>query len=1113
MALHLTLDARLDLLADPLIDEIAAAPEGPLATDIVLVPSLGVARWLAQRMAQRRGISAGWCPELPGRYLWRVLTEVFPELPARSPFDASVSRFTLMALLGAVPERPELDPLRRRLACASAADRFRLAEAIAAHFDRYLAYRRDWLERWQAGRWAVGDAPVSPHEGWQRWLWVELLGRLPGVSARHPFDRLRERLADPAFRALPAWRARRVMLFGTLAMSPEQFSWFGALARWQEIHVFAPDPCREFWQDMVTPAARAQVALLRPDEAWLYEGEPAVLPLWGRAQRDFGVQVLSLADQSPVDIDEPLRDREHPFADRQAAAPARPGVLQALQLAVFLASDEPWTRCAGPDRSLRVHATHGAMRSAQVLHDELLACFDEDPSLCPHEVVVYCANLDAALPAIEAAFASAPAARRMPLSVSGHAAQVDPVWRAIGELFRLVRLGTTLTAVTQWLDNPALLEVLGLDDAGLIALTDLFREAGARRGVALTSAPSSKHVWQAAFDRLMLGAAIGPRPEVLGDTLAVPGVAAGSGEPIAPWWRVMTVLERLEAAIGGPMGVSQWCALADELAGHLFSDPPAWRDSLRGLREALARVREDAAHEAQVLLDAEAFEHLLGQALDAGSPAATPGSGITVCPLGALRGVPFRVTVLFGMDDGAWPRARFDGEFDLLSRKPRFGDRLARTDDRGVFLDAVLATHDRLLVIHQGRDPRDDAVLNPSQVVTELLEYLRARLPTVPETDWVRVAALHRFSPGAFRGDDAGFDAGDFAAAHALVRPLATRAEGIGPVARMAGRGDLAAAAGSMPPRADDPPEWSIAELARDLAEPLQTWWRHRLPIALPRQGQAIDDDDLVPEGLRPEAAHVLELALGLLSDADIDELERRTAAWPDHAPGEPGRYQARQDLVAARRLLAHAVAALSEKTPDKIPTPGWWPPEAGEIAPLVLAREPGDLVVTLDGTRLRSAALRFPSRGLQLVLSPYPVRARLWIETWLADAIARLADPSREWCTLGVGLDGAVRARVEEAPGAIAHALSWRRRIAERPWPLFPDVWLSVRKKSGEALDEAIEAALTGNDRHLRGALRGRWAAAFFRDAAPDVADVAAVGEAVCGPIFSACVGSGART
>ena len=1128
MALHVRFEARLDRLAHALIDQLAVPAGGPLTEDVVIVPSLGEARWLQQRVAQRLGVSAGWRPEFAGRYLWRLLAEVFPELPAHSPFDPDLSRWTLMSLLGELPGQDDLAPLRQRLAKAPLADRFELAGDIAAHFDRYLAYRRDWLARWQGGQWAMGGAPLSPHEGWQRWLWNALLARLPGISTVHPYDRLLAALGADPLAVARRLQGRRVMLFGAVAMSPEQFSLFGVLAHAIDVHVFAPDPCREFWHDMVTPRARAEVALLRPDEAWLYDGQPAVLAHWGRAQRDFGVQIMNLAEQCGVAIDEPLREQDHPFADPDAPPPAAPGCLQALQLSVFLASDSPWAACAGPDRSLQILATHGLVRSAEVLHDALLECFDEIPDLQPHEVAVCCADLDAALPALQAVFASAPGGRAIPVSISGRRATADPLLRAMLDLWALARLGVPLPSLARWLDNPVLMHTLAMDDNEIARLLELFDAAGARWGMTPERGPA-KHSWRAALDRLLLGAALGPASERVGDHVSVPGVRAGSGEPLLHWLRVQEALERLDASIGLEQPAAQWCDLAGWLAGQLLAGDHPWRDSLQRFHDALTRLREGCAHEPSVLLDAAGFEQALSQALDGAAQAAMPGSAVTVCPLGGLRGIAWRVVVLFGMDESAWPRAAARGEFDLLARSLRFGDRLARTDDRGVFLDALLACDERLLMIYQGRDARDDAVLNPSPVVAELLDYLCRQCPRTLAPDWIRQQPVHRFSMASFRGERPTYDADWLAAAQALTRPLAGRAEGIGPFAADPGADprvrpgadlgvDPAADPGAEPaPGPVLPSILSIADLSAALADPQRHWWTARFGLRLPYQPLALAEIEPLGEPLARDATLLAGLVEGLARGRSEDDLVRETALLPALASGTTGRYQARLLVAAARRLLAPVSVFLRPPPAKAGARAAAAPPQVdpGTLERMAACCQRIALEARIDGVRMFGEALLFPALGLQLVVGAYRLGARTLIDAWLAHALWSCALPaSGPRTTLALADDGWVSVEGDGGADALAHALAIRRAAAQQPLPLFPQAWRAARKGESDSQRlAAVEEALVGDEQSQRGALLSRpWVQAFYRDSVPDPSAVLQASRDAYEPIFSQCVEKGLK-
>jgi exodeoxyribonuclease V gamma subunit len=105
------------------------------------------------------------------------------------------------------------------------------------------------------------------------------------------------------------------------------------------------------------------------------------------------------------------------------------------------------------------------------------------------------------------------------------------------------------------------------------------------------------------------------------------------------------------------------------------------------------------------------------------------------------------VVCLLGLDDGVFPRgARIDGD-DILARAPRVGERDPRSEDRQLFLDAILAAQDRLVVVYTGADERTGAERPPAVPLGELLDVLdrTARVPTGCVRD--RVLVRHPLQP------------------------------------------------------------------------------------------------------------------------------------------------------------------------------------------------------------------------------------------------------------------------------------------------------------------------------------------------------------------------------
>ena len=97
---------------------------------------------------------------------------------------------------------------------------------------------------------------------------------------------------------------------------------------------------------------------------------------------------------------------------------------------------------------------------------------------------------------------------------------------------------------------------------------------------------------------------------------------------------------------------------------------------------------------------------------------------LTICTLMPMRSVPHRVVCLLGMDDGVFPRkSPRDGD-DLMLADPHVGDRDARTEDRQLLLDALLAATDQLIVTYTGNDERTNLVRPPAVPIGELLDVI-----------------------------------------------------------------------------------------------------------------------------------------------------------------------------------------------------------------------------------------------------------------------------------------------------------------------------------------------------------------------------------------------------
>ena len=315
-------------------------------------------------------------------------------------------------------------------------------------------------------------------------------------------------------------------------------------------------------------------------------------------------------------------------------------------------------------------------------------------------------------------------------------------------------------------------------------------------------------------------------------------------------------------------------------------------------------MREAAGHDGR--LELAEVRALLAERLQGRPTRANFRTGhLTICTLVPMRSVPHRVVCLLGLDDGTFPRkAPRDGD-DLMLIDPHVGERDARTEDRQLLLDALLAATDRLIITYTGHDERTNVPRPPAVPVGELLD--------VVGTGVVVEHPLQPFDPRNFAAEDPwSFDRVLLEGARAM---SGKRAEP---------RPFLIA---PLPPREPGPLE--LDDLVRFVEHPARAFLRQRLGIrvgdwedevgdGLPVELNALEQWgvgqrmlDALMGGAEGRAAIRAEIARGKLPPgqlgrpvvreiwADVDEIAK--AARGLIAAGEPGSVDVKLDLTDRR--------------------------------------------------------------------------------------------------------------------------------------------------------------------------------------------------------------------
>lgn len=737
--------------ADELVEGLAAellSPTDVFAEELVVVPARGVERWLSQRLSHRLGsvhddgVCAGVSFVSPSSF-GRLVGET-----AGGPWSVGELTWTVLAAIDASLDEPWCATLARHLGHADIGDdaelkrgrRFATAQRLARLFVSYASQRPPMLLAWESGEDVDGlGSRLADDLAWQPALWRRVLATVGQEGPVQEHARLCGDVADGRRAlALPS----RLSLFGHTRISEADLRLLEAVAAQREVHLWLPHPSPALWRALER-SERSPIGERSDDTSYAAAVHP-LLAAWGRDSRELQLRLGAVQDLTPAE---------------GSIEPRGSSLLGRLQ-ADIIANRLPSTVEAGGDASISVHSCHGPSRQVEVLRELLVGLLQDDPTLQPRDIVVMCPDIEAYAPLIQAAFGLGDAVdvthpgQSLRVRLADRSlVQTNPLMGVIGGLLTLAAGRAEASRILDFLALPPVRRRFLFTDEELETIADWVDQTGVRwafdaaHRVEYGLEDYPQNTWQFGLNRLLAGVALSDDSGLwLGQTLPLDDVGSSAIDLVGRFTEVIRRLGEATDALQGRHPLGHWLTTLGEAVESLaLSD--------RGEDWQLAQVRREltmllagaeASGQVEALLTLADVRSLVADRV-AGRPtrANFRTGSLTVCTMTPMRSVPHRVVCLLGLDDGVFPRAlRADGD-DVLARTPAVGDRDARSEDRQLLLDAVLAATDRLIVTYSGRNEVSGEVRPPAVVLGELLDVLQAM---APDLDVVHQEPLQAFS-------------------------------------------------------------------------------------------------------------------------------------------------------------------------------------------------------------------------------------------------------------------------------------------------------------------------------------------------------------------------------
>jgi exodeoxyribonuclease V gamma subunit len=945
VAIHLHRSNRAEALVEALCQVLRdALPADPFLQFPVVVGSRGMERWLRHEVATRIDIAAGLAFPFPRQALagaarWLLAGAAEEGMAAFWKLDPSAKQeaqrwerdalaFQLIGLLRSHIRDADFGSIARYLAerNGDAAQR-----AVTARELLFAGEVADVLDRLMHDRpqialdWADDPAKAETNH---RWL-ATLLADLGASTDPHSPAVVHRELIAARPRACAT--ARLMCIFGLSTMGPGDRQRLAAIARSIDVHLFVLVPTDRWFRNQrtrgearATRRAAKTDAELRQAEAELASDNPLLVSL-GAPSRDLQAW---------------LEQVEYHGDQLQAEDPATGDastLLHRLQSWILAAAgpdavSEPW-KLDPSDTSISAHSTYGALRQCEVLRDELLGMFADDPTLEPRDVVVMTPDIETYAPLVAAVFSRTglgqDAAQRaggrplppIPVSIADLGLRrTNPVAEVLLKTLEVAGERLSASWVLDFLALEPVRRMWRLDDEDLGDIRQLVRDSGLRWGAdaadrAAVGQPAlDQNTARFALERLALGVlmpdetALGVVPDLFGSLEPAVPLEVQSRDRVNRVGRFAGMLRALcahRAAMAEPATLATWrermVTALDELAATV--EKSGWlRAEVDSCLDDLARGGEPLG---ELPVERSAVLRWLQDGFEIPQRGDRPITGaVQICALEPMRSVPFRVVALIGMDDKAFPRGGRSRTWDPMDQREP-GERDRREIDRHLMLEAIVSARERLLFLWSGHDVQQGKDQPAAVPVEELLETL-GRLTGRTRAELVREHALQPWSAGNFGDEPMSFDQG---MAQAAVR-LWEIQSGKVPATTL---GLAASGTDALPAETTLPDTLELDDLGNALLSPHKLLLRDRLGLSVSYEEAAVEDreplelDHLEGWSLRARMLAELMREPKRATDPTLVEALRARVAGEGILPLRAGgRTILRTEMERARCVLTH---------------------------------------------------------------------------------------------------------------------------------------------------------------------------------------------------------------
>ncbi len=716
---------RLEILADKFAQTVSSFPLPVMTKESIVLQSMGMMKWLTVEMSRRLGIWSNYEYIFPNRMAGNILNSFIPGKGDERFFDKDIMTWKCIDLILKEKENPCFSEISSYIKNdITGVKLYQIASKIIDLFDQYMTFRPEMIIDWDNG---------GMKGNWQAELWRILTN---GMIGDHPPALLYKvySLLKAEEKFLPVKLPGRITVFGISYLPMYHLNILRAASLYSDVNLFILNPSSEYWGNIVTEKEKRKIISTSPiipgdPEDYLHiEQGNALLASLGRVGRDFLFNIF-MSELDTVEL----------FTE-----PERTSLLSMIQNDIYTMSNgspdaEKYVFTETEienDNSITISSCHSSMREVEVLHDYIIDLLNRDKTLAPGDILVMSPDIEEYSSSIHGIFSrEGGGVPRIPFRIVDRKLKNTSV--GIETFFRVLSLTEerfTSASVLSIAECDEIKEKFSFSNEDMDKIGRWVRETSIYWGIdssykeELGLPGIHENTWSFGFKRMLMGGIMNYEKRDAKTSLGVlpyPEIEGGDLLILGRFISFVDSLRDIYYRLKKDYTLSEWCDIINIILDSLFvkDEIPAGLDSISAAAIKIKKIESDSLFTGKV--NVSVIAGYLDKALgESGSGKDFVSGSLTFCEMLPMRSIPCRVICILGMNDSAFPRKSKTLSFDLTSASPRRGDRSVRDEDRYLFLETVVSARENIYISYTGQSLNSNNQLNPSVVVSELLEYI-----------------------------------------------------------------------------------------------------------------------------------------------------------------------------------------------------------------------------------------------------------------------------------------------------------------------------------------------------------------------------------------------------